>query len=71
MCCRWSIGSLYPALHRLVRKGWISADWETLAPSERELKYYRLTPAGRRQLTAEESKWSLLAKAIGKVLKAT
>jgi PadR family transcriptional regulator PadR len=64
-------GSLYPALHRLVRKGWISADWETLAPSERELKYYRLTPAGKRQLTAEESKWSLLAKAIGKVLKAT
>ena len=64
-------GSLYPALHRLVRKGWISADWETLAPSERELKYYRLTTDGRRQLAAEESKWSLLAQAIGKVLKAT
>jgi PadR family transcriptional regulator PadR len=64
-------GSLYPALHRLVRKGWISSEWETLAPSERELKYYRLTATGRQQLATEESKWSVLARAIGKVLKAT
>jgi transcriptional regulator len=64
-------GSLYPALHRLERKGWISSGWETLAPVGRELKYYRLTAAGKRQLTTEESKWSLMARAIGKVLKTT
>jgi transcriptional regulator len=64
-------GSLYPALHRLERKGWISSGWETLAPAGRELKYYRLTAAGRRQLTTEESKWALMARAIARVLKTT
>jgi PadR family transcriptional regulator, regulatory protein PadR len=64
-------GSLYPALHRLQRKGWISAGWERLVAGGRELKYYRLTPAGKRQLTTEESKWSLLARAIARVLKTT
>src|SRR5258707_14311260 len=48
-------GSLYPALHRLARKGWISAKWETAKDRNREFKYYRLTPAGKKQLTAEES----------------
>src|SRR5579871_6722805 len=49
-------GSLYPALHRLERKGWIGAKWETAQDGKREFKFYRLTPAGRKQLSAEESK---------------
>jgi transcriptional regulator len=62
-------GSLYPALHRLERKGWIAARWETAAKDlKREFKYYRLTPAGRKQLTAEESKWKQLTGAIARVM---
>jgi PadR family transcriptional regulator, regulatory protein PadR len=61
-------GSLYPALHRLQRKGWIVAKWETAKDRNREFKYYRLTPAGRKQLAAEESKWKQLARAIGQVM---
>ena len=61
-------GSLYPALHRLERKGWIVAKWETAKDRNREFKYYRLTPAGRKQLAAEESKWKKLARAIGQVM---
>ncbi len=61
-------GSLYPALHRLERKGWLSSRWETAKDRNRELKYYRLTPAGRRQLVAEESKWKRLAGAIARVM---
>lgn len=61
-------GSLYPALHRLERKGWILAKWETGEEGKREFKYYRLTAAGRKQLLAEESKWKRLAHAIGRVM---
>ena len=61
-------GSLYPALHRLERKGWIAAKWETAADRNREFKYYRLTAAGKRQLLAEESKWKQLAEAITRVM---
>ena len=61
-------GSLYPALHRLERKGWVAAKWETAKDRNREFKYYRLTPAGRKQLAAEESKWKQLARAIGQVM---
>src|SRR3954468_8026003 len=62
-------GSLYPALHRLERKGWVAAKWETAGKEQkREFKFYRLTPAGRKQLAAEESKWKQLARAIGKVM---
>jgi PadR family transcriptional regulator PadR len=61
-------GSLYPALHRLVRKGLLIAEWED-TPRGRPMKFYRLTPAGRRQLTAEESNWQQLCRAIGLVLK--
>src|SRR5258708_18660440 len=51
-------GSLYPALHRLERKGWVAANWEPAAKDRaREFKYYRMTPAGKKQLGAEESKW--------------
>src|ERR1700754_708984 len=61
-------GSLYPALHRLEKKGWLVAKWETAKDRNREFKYYRLTAAGRKQLASEESKWARLAQAIGRVL---
>jgi transcriptional regulator len=60
-------GSLYPALHRLERKGWIAGKWE-MRDRARELKYYRLTAAGRKQLLREESKWKRLVSAIGRVM---
>ncbi len=61
-------GSLYPALHRLVRNGWLTAQWQTTAKG-RPMKFYRLTPAGRRQLATEESNWQQLCRAMGLVLK--
>lgn len=62
-------GSLYPALHRLERKGWVAGKWETAGRDlKREFKYYRITPAGKKQLTVEESKWKQLARAIGQVM---
>jgi len=63
-------GSLYPALHRLERAGWISAKWETRGDLNRELKYYRLTASGRRQLAAETKTWDDLTGAIGKIMAA-
>jgi transcriptional regulator len=62
-------GSLYPALHRLERAGWIAAKWEVRGQVSRELKYYRLTASGRRQLRAEESKWDQLVAAITRVMR--
>ncbi len=62
-------GSLYPALHRLQRGGLISSKWETATGSQRELKYYRLTAAGRRELTRVQSKWNDLVDAIGRVMR--
>lgn len=62
-------GSLYPALHRLERKGWLAAKWEPAAKDQkREYKYYRLTAAGKKQLTAEESKWKQMTRAIARVM---
>jgi transcriptional regulator len=61
-------GSLYPALHRLERKGWVSAKWETAKDRNREFKYYRLTATGKKQLVVEESKWKQLAGAITRVM---
>src|SRR6266404_994765 len=62
-------GSLYPALHRLERKGWITAKWEPAGKDlKREFKYYRLTAAGKKQLAAEESKWRQMANAIARIL---
>jgi transcriptional regulator len=61
-------GSLYPALHRMERKGWISAKWETAPDRNREFKYYRLTPAGRKQLASKESKWKQVASAVARVM---
>ena len=62
-------GSLYPTLHRLERAGVISGKWETRGELARELKYYRLTPAGRRRLHAESSKWTQLVDAITRVMR--
>src|SRR5262245_63846022 len=59
-------GSLYPALHRLERRGWLVAKWES-GDRNRDFKYYRLTPLGKRQLAVEESKWKRLVRAIAKV----
>jgi PadR family transcriptional regulator, regulatory protein PadR len=62
-------GSLYPALHRLERKGWIAAKWEVAGKDlKREFKYYRLTRAGKKQFVAEESKWKKLTSAVARVL---
>jgi transcriptional regulator len=61
-------GSLYPALHRMERKGWIVSKWEMSKERNRELKYYRLTPTGRKQLAHEESKWKQMAKAVARVM---
>jgi PadR family transcriptional regulator PadR len=61
-------GSLYPALHRLEAQGWISAKWETSDKGKRA-KYYRLTRAGRRQLSAEQSRWEQLSIAMARVLR--
>ena len=61
-------GSLYPALHRMERKGWIAAKWETAKDCNREFKYYRLTQAGRKQLVCETSRWKQLADAVATVM---
>ena len=61
-------GSLYPALHRLIKRGWIAFDHGT-SENNRRAKYYRLTPKGRKQLTAETTKWERLARAIARVLR--
>ena len=62
-------GSLYPALHRLERRGWIAAKWERAGKDmKREFKFYGLTAAGRKQLVAEESKWKKLTGAVARVM---
>lgn len=60
-------GSLYPALHRLERQGWLSSEWKT-SENNQKAKYYQLTPAGKRQLLAERSHWELMVKAITGVM---
>jgi len=60
-------GSLYPALHRLERRGWISAEWGA-SDNNRRAKYYDLTRAGRRQLAAESDGWRRLTAAVALVL---
>jgi PadR family transcriptional regulator, regulatory protein PadR len=61
-------GSLYPALHRLQRDGFISAKWEKAPNKNREFKYYRLTADGRRRLIQQQSNWDALVRAIGRVM---
>ena len=60
-------GSLYPALHRLERRGWISAEWGA-SDNNRRAKYYELTRTGRKQLDAETDAWARLTTAVGLVL---
>jgi PadR family transcriptional regulator, regulatory protein PadR len=60
-------GSLYPALHRLERRGWIKARWGT-SENNRRAKYYELTKAGRRQLEVEKDAWDKLTAAVAQVL---
>ena len=60
-------GSLYPALHRLEARGWISASW-ALSDKGKRAKFYRLTALGRKQLVAERSKWETLSRAIALIL---
>ena len=61
-------GSLYPAIHRLKKQGWITGNWEAMPDRNREAKYYRLTPAGKKHLAKEHSRWRRLARAIGLVM---
>jgi transcriptional regulator len=63
-------GALYPALHRLEGKGLIESEWG-LSDSNRQAKFYSLTPAGRKQLRLELSTWGRFAEAVGKVVAAT
>lgn len=60
-------GSLYPALHRLEDRGWIASFWGT-SENNRKARYYRLTPAGKRQLVHESTRWEQLVAAIGRVM---
>jgi transcriptional regulator len=61
-------GSLYPALHRLRREGWIESEWG-ITDNNQRAKFYRLTAAGKQQLAAEESRWRLFVKTVGRVLR--
>jgi transcriptional regulator len=60
-------GSLYPALHRLEKRGWLLADWGQ-SDRGREAKFYRLSAKGKRQLASEEETWERLSKAVGLIL---
>jgi len=60
-------GSLYPALHRLERRGWIASEWGT-SENNRRAKYYRLTSVGRRQLHAESTKWERIVQAVASIM---
>ena len=61
-------GSLYPALHRLQNRGWIASFWGT-SENNRKARYYRLTPAGKKQLVEQSSRWDQLVRAIGRIMK--
>ena len=63
-------GALYPALHRMEKRGWIEAEWG-LSENNRRAKYYQLTTQGRRQLGAEATSWSRYSEAVAKVLAVT
>ena len=63
-------GTLYPALHRLLRRGWIAAEWRT-TENTRRARYYKLTAAGRKQLQAERDSWLRATVAVKRILDAT
>ena len=61
-------GSLYPALHRLEKRGWIASEWKT-SDNKQRAKYYRLTVTGKRQLASEQSRWTQLVEAMAALMK--
>jgi PadR family transcriptional regulator len=61
-------GSLYPALHRLEDRGWIASFWGT-SENNRRARYYRLTPAGRKQLAAQTTRWDEIVRAVNRILR--
>ena len=61
-------GSLYPALRRLEKQGWLASEWKTSENNQRA-KYYRLTAAGKKQLLSEQSKWDLFVQAVAGVMR--
>jgi transcriptional regulator len=60
-------GSLYPALHRLEKQGWVAAEWRT-SDNKQRAKYYKLTPAGRKQLASERSRWAQFVDAMASLM---
>ena len=62
-------GSLYPALHRLEKQGWVRAEWRTTEANQRA-KFYSLTATGRKQLTEEHARWKQMVQAIGNIMDA-
>ena len=64
---RIETGSLYPALHRLEKRGWLKSEWG-ISEANQRAKYYRLTAAGKAQLLREQDRWSQLVNAIGRVM---
>src|SRR5689334_13875597 len=60
-------GSLYPALHRLEKRGWLKSEWDVSEANQRA-KYYELTPKGKAQLSREQDRWSQLVSAIGRIM---
>src|SRR6186713_254099 len=65
---RVETGSLYPALHRLVKRGWLKAEWG-VSEANQKAKYYQLTATGKAQLSREQDRWSQLVDAIGRVMR--
>ena len=63
-------GSLYPGLYRLARRGWVESEWD-VSDNNQRAKFYKLTRAGRKQLTVEEQNWERLAGATMKALRAS
>ena len=63
-------GSLYPALHRLEKRGWLRSEW-AISEANQRAKYYRLTAAGKAQLVREQDRWSQLVNAIGRIMNPT
>jgi PadR family transcriptional regulator, regulatory protein PadR len=64
---RVETGSLYPALHRIEKRGWLKSEW-AISEANQRAKYYRLTPAGKAHLVRERDRWSQLVDAIGRVM---
>ncbi|HWD00232.1 MAG TPA: PadR family transcriptional regulator [Candidatus Sulfopaludibacter sp.] len=61
-------GSLYPALHRLEKRGWLASEWK-ISEANRRARYYKLTASGRRQLLEEQSRWKQLVRAVARTMK--